>query len=178
MKETRKSLNKKTHTSFKITAWTYTAVITVLVLVFTYAVWFSFAVVSSDGMMPALKQGDVILSSKLAKYFNGIRRSDVLIFTDNNGNKAMGRVIALGGESIQIKDNKTYINGVFLDESSYLSGNMSDIEKTLVPSGYVFILPDCRTSTPLLEAMLISVDNILSTAAFRLFPFNRMGVFA
>lgn len=178
MKDSRKTLNKKTHTSFKITAWAYTAIITVLVLVFTYTVWFSFAVVSDDGMNPTLAEGDVILHSRLAKYFNGIRRSDVLIFTDNNGNDALGRVIALENEYVQIQDNRTYINGVLLDESSYCTGIIGDIEKTLVPKGYVFILPDDRTSTPSPDAMLISVDNISGTAAFRLFPFNRIGVFA
>ncbi len=178
MKDTRKTLNKKTHTSFKVTAWAYTAVITVLVLVFTYSVWFSFAVVSDDGMMPTLQQGDVILHSRLAKYFNGIRRSDVLIFTDNNGNKALGRVVALEGEYVEIKSDKTYINGILLDESTYCTGTMGDVEKTLVPKGYIFILPDDRTSTPSLDAMLISTENISGTAAFRLFPFNRIGVFA
>ncbi|MBQ2661313.1 MAG: signal peptidase I [Clostridia bacterium] len=178
MKETRKSINKKTHTSFRITTWAYTAIVTALVLVFTYAVWFSFAVVSDDGMMPTLKSGDVLLCSRLEKYFGGIKRGDVLVFYDNNGNKVLGRVVALENETVEIRDNKTYINGILFDEESYSTGTISDVEKITVPDGVVFILPDDRNSTPLLDFTLIPFDSIKATAVLRLFPFSRIGVFA
>ena len=90
----------------------------------------------------------------------------------------MGRVVALENETVEIRDNKTYINGILFDEESYSTGTISDVEKITVPDGVVFILPDDRNSTPLLDFTLIPFDSIKATAVLRLFPFSRIGVFA
>ena len=172
MKENRSTLNKSTHNRFRL-------VIVLLVLCFTYTVWFSFAVVSDDGMLPSLKDGDIIMYNKLAIYFGGIDRSDVLIFNDENGNISLGRVIALSNEKIQISANKTYINGILLDESGYYTGTVADMEQMLIPEGFVFVMPDNRNAVSLsTEAMLISVNDIVGIAALRVSPLNRIGVFA
>lgn len=93
------------------------------------------------------------------------------------------RVIGLPGEHVEIKEGKVYINGVKLDESTYLKdsvktepgldGVFTDI---VVPEGYVFAMGDNRTeSGDCRKFGCIPLEKIEGTVVVRFWPFNKFG---
>ena len=93
--------------------------------------------------------GEVLYLNKKAT----VKRGDIVVFTpdwivdDNTGKYAslVKRVIALGGDRIQITDGKVYINGEVLDEP-YINGDsvMVDEIDLIVPDGQMFCMGDNR----------------------------------
>ena len=58
------------------------------------------------------------------------------------------RVIAIGGDHVEIKDNIVYLNGKKLDEN-YVNGVMANNEDMSIniPEGKVFVMGDNRNSS-------------------------------
>mgnify|MGYP004638175903 FL=1 len=93
--------------------------------------------------------GEVLYLNKKAT----VKRGDIVVFTpdwivdDNTGKYAslVKRVIALGGDHIQITDGKVYINDELLDEPYINSDSvMVDEIDLIVPDGQLFCMGDNR----------------------------------
>ena len=93
--------------------------------------------------------GEVLYLNKKAT----VKRGDIVVFTpdwivdDNTGKYAslVKRVIALGGDHIQITDGKVYINNELLDEPYINSDSvMVDEIDLIVPDGQMFCMGDNR----------------------------------
>ena len=93
--------------------------------------------------------GEVLYLNKKAT----VKRGDIVVFTpdwivdDNTGKYAslVKRVIALGGDHIQITDGKVYINDELLDEPYINSDSvMVDEIDLIVPDGQMFCMGDNR----------------------------------
>ena len=93
--------------------------------------------------------GEVLYLNKKAT----VKRGDIVVFTpdwivdDNTGKYAslVKRVIALGGDHIQITDGKVYINDELLDEPYINSDSvMVDELDLIVPDGQMFCMGDNR----------------------------------
>lgn len=93
--------------------------------------------------------GEVLYLNKKAT----VKRGDIVVFTpdwivdDNTGKYAslVKRVIALGGDHIQISDGKVYINDELLDEPYINSDSvMVDEIDLIVPDGQLFCMGDNR----------------------------------
>lgn len=93
--------------------------------------------------------GEVLYLNKLAK----IGRGDIVVFrttlTSPSGEERslVKRVIAVGGDRLQITGNVVYLNGQPLDEP-YVNGEMftSDVD-VYVEEGYVFCMGDNRNNS-------------------------------
>jgi signal peptidase I len=79
--------------------------------------------IPSESMVPTLEKGDRVLVNKLSYKLHGVHRGDVVVFQrppnepDNGIDDLIKRVIALPGETIEVKDCKVLIDGRVLDES-------------------------------------------------------------
>ncbi|NDD03750.1 MAG: signal peptidase I, partial [Proteobacteria bacterium] len=137
--------------------------------------------VSSDSMIPNLFQGDLIFVSKSAfslrlpfssfelVRFKTPKRSEVVAFSvpDQGFGTYIKRVVAIGGDRVEIKDGALWVNGekasyVYLDENSYENGlkeswstgmnysvlapeeKMKDYGPIDVPADHFFALGDNR----------------------------------
>ena len=97
-------------------------------------------------MFPSLKDGDLTLSYCLKQTF---RPNDVIIY-EVNGEKNFGRIIAVGGNEINIDGSgDVKINGISESgEIIYQSYHKGDIKYPYqIPEGSVFVLGDYRTQT-------------------------------
>lgn len=102
--------------------------------------------VDGDSMYPTLVHGEHMLVEKISYWFSEPARGDIIIcYYPGYTESCVKRVIALGGETIAVRDGAVYINGAPLDESAYWNGTMpADYGPVTVPDGEVFVMGDNR----------------------------------
>ncbi|HLA66833.1 MAG TPA: signal peptidase I [Acidimicrobiia bacterium] len=159
--------------------------------------------IPSASMHDTLLEGDRVMVNKLAYRFGEPHRGDVIVFDSplvahdqtesflgrvvRNVGEALGlstpesalikRVIALGGETIEIKGNRIYIDGVAIDEP-YLTRpvNMDAFGPLTIPQGYVFVMGDNRNQSE--DGRVfgpIPDSDIIGRAFVRVWPPGRWG---
>lgn len=128
--------------------------------------------VNGSSMYPTLKGKEIMLLNKLGK----IDRFDIVVLKiDEEEDNLIKRVIALPGESIEIMDNKIYINGKEL-EDKYGMGNTYSIDKITLKDDEYFILGDNRViSMDSREFGPVKKEDIKGTTNFIMYPFKSIG---
>ena len=91
------------------------------------------------------------------------------------------RVIATGGQTVDLRDGAVYVDGVRLDEP-YTQGKPSnDLNSGIqypyvVPEGYVWVMGDNRTNSADSRAFgAVNMEDITGRAVFRYWPLDRIG---
>ena len=77
-------------------------------------------------------------------YKIGSERQIVIFRNRKTGDEYIKRVVGLPGERVLIREGCVYINGIYLDESDYLSFAAGELEEITVPPEHVFLLGDNR----------------------------------
>jgi len=159
--------------------------------------------IPSASMHDTLVEGDRVMVNKLAYRFGEPHRGDIIVFDSplvthdqsesflgkvvRNVGEALGlstpesalikRVIALGGETIEIRGNRIYIDGVALDEP-YLTRpvDMAPFGPLTIPEGFVFVMGDNRNQSE--DGRVfgpIPESDIIGRAFVRVWPPSRWG---
>ncbi len=178
----------------EIFEWLDVLVAAMISVVLVFSLFFRIATIVGDSMLDTLHEGEKVVISNVG-YKPQV--GDIVVISRNQNNSVEGgsesdlpiikRVIAVGGQEVNIKDGYVYINGEKLDEP-YLADEVmtyakpSQVEFPMeVPMGYVFVLGDNRPysldsrSLSIGENGLINDDYILGRAMFRIFPFETSG---
>ena len=106
--------------------------------------------VPSGSMETTIMTGDRIIGSRLAYKFGGDpERGDIVIFDHKTGpgdkeTRLVKRIIGLPGETVEIRDNQLYIDGVLLDEPYLREAMDSEDYHFEVPDGCYLMLGDNR----------------------------------
>ena len=78
--------------------------------------------VIGSSMETSLYNGQEILVNRLVYQLSSPKRNDIVVFLPNNNHNThfyVKRVVALPGETVQIRDGKVYVNGVAQEEIAY-----------------------------------------------------------
>lgn len=107
--------------------------------------------IPSGSMEPTLMPGDRVLVSKLSYRLGEPAHKDVVVFKGIEGGKTIDlikRVVALGGETVQVRDGELYVDGRKQDEP-YVAPvrDFSAYGPFQVPAGSVFVMGDNRTNS-------------------------------
>lgn len=163
--------------------------VVVVILIFT----FLFRIVGIDGksMFPTLNDADRVIISNL--FFTpqtgdivviDMGSNDVVVYGKQYSKPLIKRVIATGGQTVEVKNDSLGNQSVYVDgqrlEESYI--NFDTVHKSIpqdritIPEGYVFVMGDNRGES-LDSRMFGYVDerSIVGKAVFRIFPFNAVG---
>ena len=148
----------------------YIIIIVVVVFIRTFIV--TPIKVDGNSMHPTLEGDEIMLLNKLGH----IDRFDIVVAKiEEKDNNFIKRVIALPGETIEIKDNKIYINGEILDED-FGYGITYNIDAITLGIDEYFLLGDNRIiSLDSRSFGPISKKEILGTTDFVMFPFSKIG---
>ena len=130
--------------------------------------------VDGSSMKKTLTHGDILLLFKLGS----IKRYDVVVLKEvEDKEEIIKRIIALPGETIEIKDNEIYINNEKI-EDKYAYGLTSDYSAITLKDDEYFVLGDNRTISKDSRVLgPIKKENIEGKTIFRLFPLNKIGTF-
>ncbi|HSH22671.1 MAG TPA: signal peptidase I [Acidimicrobiales bacterium] len=106
--------------------------------------------IPSLSMFPTLDKDDRVLVNKLSYDLHEVNRGDVIVFerlADQGSDikDLIKRVIAVGGDEIEARDGRVFLNGTALDEPYVAPGaETTNLDRQTVPAGHVFVMGDNR----------------------------------
>ncbi len=142
--------------------------------------------IPSPSMVPTLEVGDRVLVNKLAYKAHDVHRGDVVVFerppqAANGGEDQIKdlikRVVAVGGDSVEARDGRLYVNNELIDEPYLPEGTQTqDLPYQLIPDGMVFVMGDNRGDSQ--DSRFfgpIDTDTIVGRAFVKVLPFTDVG---
>jgi signal peptidase I len=124
-----------------------TTVLPAVLLALLVNVFVGEAVAIEDGpsMQPNLYRGDRMITEKVTYRFHPPRRGDVVI-VDQPGDEAtlVKRVVAVAGETVEVRGGHTFVNGQPIDEPWVREFGGPGYGPESVPEDHIFILGDNR----------------------------------
>ena len=136
--------------------------------------------VQGTSMEPLLADGERIVVNKFIYRFRAIDRGDVVVFwyPRDPSVSFIKRVVALPGDTVEIRSGRLIRNGQAVDES-YLPAAFRDNDQfpaTEIPKGFYFVLGDHRRSSNDSRSWgEVPERYIYGRAVFRFWPLGRMG---
>lgn len=141
-------------------------------------------VIPTGSMLPTIQLEDrVIVDKFFFKHFGQLHTGDVIVFhppsSAHSSDDFIKRLIGLPGDTVEIRNHKTYINGQQLLEPYLLEPQVKNMDPINVPEGSVFVLGDNRNnSADSREWGFLPIQNISGKTLFRYWPFERFGALA
>lgn len=145
--------------------------------------------VSGDSMFPTLENGDYVLTDKISYRLGTPQRGDIVVFhappaaqcPQGTGCDYIKRIIAVPGDTVEIRDNKFYVNGTEIEES-YLGEGVTTAAHSFVGNRVVtlgedeyFASGDNRPRSSDSRAWgPISSNEIVGRAFFRYWPMSSL----
>ena len=143
--------------------------------------------IPSGSMEDTIEVGDLIFSEKLSYYTSDPQKGDIVTFADPlvSNRTLIKRVIATGGQTVDLQNGKVVVDGVVLDEP-YTENKVSEpFEKTAVsisypytvPEGYLWVMGDNRTNSQDSRYFgAIDASSVTGHAVFTYWPIPHIGV--
>jgi signal peptidase I len=153
----------------------------VIVRVFLYEPRF----IPSLSMFPTFDVGDQLLVDKISvKVTRPYQRRDVVVFNPSdtyvqmtgNTEALIKRVVAVAGDTVEVKDHRLYINGVMQDEA--YTNELPDYNLPLlsVPKGMLLVLGDNRNHSFDSHVWgFLPEKNVIGRAVLKYWPPWRVG---
>ena len=121
----------------------FIVLIIVLFVLFRFVIGFS--VVGGDSMNPNLQNGDLVLYFRMEKEF---LPGDVISIRVPSGDYYVKRVAAVGGDEVDLRGGRVYVNGEELDDEWAQGETLEESGAVIYPykvrEGNVFVLGDNR----------------------------------
>ena len=136
--------------------------------------------VEGQSMEPNLHDNQRLVIEKISYHFHPPQRGDVVVLKRPNRQDdppLIKRVVALAGETIEIRDGRVYINGEVLDESYLDQMTFGDVGPLVVSPEHVYVLGDNRgASNDSRSFGQVALSDIIGRAWLRYWPLDEIGV--
>lgn len=138
-------------------------------------------VIPTGSMEPTIMIGDRVLAEKLTYRFSTPKVGDIVVFEDPAGvyPQLIKRVVAVGGQTIDFRDGKVYIDGKPLSEP-YVDSTRTEISDLdlpiVVPEGHVWLMGDNRPYSQDSRVFGPQPASLIKGRAFAIYwPINHIG---
>jgi signal peptidase I len=170
-------------TKKEIYSWIKTIIFALLLAVIFRTYIFRTAYAMSISMEPTLHEGQILIISRVNYLVGEPERGDIVVI-DSKQDKLehlnlIKRVVGMPGETVEIKDNRVYIDGKLLDPDFTKAATPDfGFEKTTIPEGKYMVMGDNREHSrdSRFESVgFIEEDYLQGKAVFRLWPLSEIG---
>ncbi len=105
--------------------------------------------VEGPSMRPTLQNSERLVVNKFIYRFKEPQKDDIVVFRYPRDQRRdfIKRVIAVGGDSIEIKDGRVFVNGQLLNEPYILDKTRGSYPLSKVPVNHVFVMGDNRNNS-------------------------------
>ncbi|MEW6523434.1 MAG: signal peptidase I [Bacillota bacterium] len=134
-------------------------------------------VVQGSSMEPTLLNSERLLVNKITFRLREPQRGDIIVFRypRSPDRDYIKRVIAVAGETVEIKLGRVYVDGRVLSEPYLLRSGTANFPVTMVPDGHVFVLGDNRGNSDDSRAFgPVPLELIKGKAFFVFWPLGRI----
>ena len=134
--------------------------------------------VRMSSMEPNFHETQRLVVIKAVYWFGDPERGDVIVFEDPNGSNEdfIKRVIAIPGDTVEVKNKAVYVNGAKLDEPYIMSPPSYTLKELEVPEQSFFVLGDNRNhSNDSHHGWLVPRENIIGKAWLSTWPPDTWG---
>jgi len=144
--------------------------------------------IPSQSMAPTLSPNDQIAVEKFSRLYALPKRGELVVFRppaayfaakgaeERPGTRLIKRVIAVGGDTIEVRAGVLYLNGAPRYEPYALEAPTYSLPLTTVPAGAIFVLGDNRNVS--VDSHVwgsLPIENIIGKAFYVLYPVDRQG---
>jgi signal peptidase I len=138
-------------------------------------------IVTGPSMEPTLYSGERLLINKFIYRFTEPARGDIVVFHPQARPREdyIKRVIAVAGETVEIRDGKVWVDGGALVEPYIKEPTYGQFGPVRVPRGKIFVLGDNRNNSQdsrYQDVGLVSLKSVIGKSALRYWPLHRVKV--
>jgi signal peptidase I len=148
------------------------------ILVALYACLFHVSIVRGGSMAPGIHDGDRILVDQLSPVLGSVARGDIVVLRCPLDPRYdyIKRVVALPGETVEVRHGRVWIDGLELDEPYVEAQDQRSALRMVVPADSYFVMGDNRRhSSDSREFGAIAGEQVVGVVGVRLWPFERAG---
>ena len=133
----------------EVRSWIVSITSAVLVAIFIRYFIVELYVVDGPSMQPTLQDGERLVVNKFIYHWRDPMRSEVVIFRypRDHSRDFIKRVIAVGGDTIEIKDGHVFVNDALVNEDYIAEKTRTEYPKQTVPEGTLFVCGDNRRNS-------------------------------
>ena len=105
--------------------------------------------VEGPSMTPTLINHERLLVNKFIYYVAEPKKGEIIVFRypRDPSRDFIKRVIAISGDTIEIRNGNVYVNGELKKEDYILEKTIGSYNKAIVPPGHVFVMGDNRNNS-------------------------------
>ena len=106
-------------------------------------------IVDGPSMRPTLQHEERLVVNKFIYHIRNPERGEIIIFRypRDPSRDFIKRVIAVAGDTVEIKEGRVYVNDEIIREDYILEKTLSEYPKVTVPEGTLFVCGDNRQNS-------------------------------
>lgn len=172
----------KNSTAKEVWSWVKAIALALIIAMAIRIFLFEPMTIPTGSMISTLNIGDRIYVNKFIYHFTPVKRGDIVVFwyPDNPSVRYVKRCVGVGGDVIEVKNQKLYVNGVAQDEP-YVREPMikKDYGPFKVPADHYFMMGDNRNDS--LDSRFwtnkyVKRSAIIGKPAVRYYPLKSIGL--
>ena len=131
------------------TKWLLSISIIIVLVIFIIRSIIGYYLVVGPAMSPTLSDGDRTLVNKFSYHFKIPEHNDILVFRypGNPKRELIKRVIAVPGDTIEIKEGQVFLNGQLQNETYIQEYTRGSFPLYKIPEGHIFVMGDNRNNS-------------------------------
>lgn len=133
----------------EIKDWVVSILIAVVLAFFIRYFIVELYMVEGPSMRPTLVNSERLVVNKFIYRFKQPERGEILVFKypRDQSRDFIKRVIAIPGDTIEVKDGRVFVNGQLLNENYILERTKGSYPLSTVPEGHIFVMGDNRNNS-------------------------------
>lgn len=129
--------------------WVVSILVAVILALFIRYFIVELYMVEGPSMRPTLISSERLIVNKFIYRFKAPERGEVVVFRypRDPSRDFIKRVIAIPGDTIEIKEGRVFVNGQLQNETYILERTRGSYPLATVPAGHIFVMGDNRNNS-------------------------------